>query len=76
MRKHLTTLFAIAITISLPATAQRRRATKAPAMTVAEQVQTALNDYNFEQAEQLLTKEIAAQKRRRQPYTDEGQIYV
>lgn len=67
MLKELTTLFAIAITVSLPATAQRRRATRTPAVPVAEQVQTALNAYDFELAEQLLTKEIAAQKRKRQP---------
>lgn len=64
----LTILLAAAIT--LPATAQRRRGAKAPAIPVAEQVRTALAAYDFELAEDLLNKEIATLKRKRQSTED------
>ena len=56
------------ISASFPAVAQRRKpAGRTPAVPFAEQVQAALAVYDFEHAEELLTKEIAALQRKRQP---------
>ena len=62
-------LFTISV---VPASAQRR---KAPAIPLTEQVENALAAYDFETAEELLNKEIAALKKRRKP-TDHLDEYV
>lgn len=46
---------------------QRRRTPKAPAVPLTEQVATALAEYDFEYAEQLLDKEVASLKKKRKP---------
>ncbi|MBQ7444168.1 MAG: hypothetical protein IJS59_09980 [Bacteroidaceae bacterium] len=69
MRKHPSSLL-IALLLAattLNTSAQRRRTNRAPALPVAEQVNAALVAYDFTRAEELLTKEIATLKRRRQP---------
>ena len=53
------------------ATAQRRKtATKKPAVPVMELVQQALREYDFERADELLTRELNARKKNKQPTTD------
>lgn len=47
--------------------AQRRKTPKAPAVPLVEQVTNALSAYDFELAEDLLDKEIAALKKKRKP---------
>ena len=58
-------LFIISV---IPASAQRRKAAaKAPAVPVTEQVQQALEVYDFAKAEELLDAEIAALTKKRKP---------
>ena len=62
-------LFIISV---LPASAQRR---KTPAIPLTEQVEQALEAYDFETADELLDKEIATLKKKRKP-TDHLDEYV
>lgn len=65
-------LFIISV---VPASAQRRKTPKTPAIPVTEQVENALAVYDFETAEDLLDMEIAALKKKRKP-TDHLDEYV
>ena len=78
MRNHSSfIILAIALVAVNSAYAQRRKSTRTPKIPVAEQVQNALNDYDFERAEALLTKEIVTLQRRRQPTeTLEQQLHL
>ncbi len=70
MRNHYFSILCLicCLAVALPSSAQRRRAaTKAPAVPVEEQVRAAFAVYDFSRAEELLTTEIAALQRKRQP---------
>ena len=67
MNRSQIIILALALATALPATAQRRRTTKTPAVPLMEQAQQALASYDFESAEELLESEIAALKKKRQP---------
>lgn len=66
--KKLLFLFLLAALIAAPAAGQRRKTAvaKTPAVPVAERVEQALADYDFETAESLLTQEIGQLKRKKQ----------
>lgn len=68
--KRTITLIAIAL-IASASFAQKRKAKapKAPAVPVMEQARQAVASYNFTRAEELLTKEIAALSKKKQPTT-------
>lgn len=68
MFKAKTSLFLLALLLMPSFTyAQRRKTPKAPAIPLTEQVAIALSAYDFETAENLLDKEIAALNKKRKP---------
>lgn len=62
MQRHLLILLLLALPLCV--SAQKRKAATPP-KTVTEQAQEAIDRYQFDQAEKLLTKEITALKKRR-----------
>ena len=63
---------ALALWLAAPAAAQKRRkaAAKAPAVSFMDEARQALQAYQFGQAEELLTKEVEALRRKKQDATE------